>query len=89
MSNRMQVFLVGVVCFLLGCLVTQQLPFARAQEKAKDAKVMHGFSIPVRKSTDADFTNAKKFGVDVYRDENNGNLIYISETGDIAVVPGK
>jgi hypothetical protein len=29
------------------------------------------------------------YGVEVYRDENNGNLIWISETGSLAVVPGK
>ena len=31
----------------------------------------------------------KKFGIEVFRDENNGNWIYICENGSIAVVPGK
>ena len=31
----------------------------------------------------------KTFGLEVFRDENNGNWIYICETGSIAVVPGK
>ena len=33
------------------------------------------------------FRSTKKFGVEVFRDENNGNLIYLSETGDLAVLP--
>ncbi len=89
MSKRTQVFLVGLVCFLLGCLVTQQLPFVRAQD-AKPPKWQHGLEFRVRKAGEADFTkDTKKFGIEVFRDENNGNLVYISETGSVAVVPGK
>ena len=40
-----------------------------------------------RKADEPDFNkDTKKFGVEVFADENNGNLIYVSETGDIAVV---
>jgi hypothetical protein len=28
-------------------------------------------------------------GAEVHRDENNGNLVYMSETGSIAVAAGK
>jgi hypothetical protein len=91
MSKRVQVFLVGVVCFLLGCLVTQQLSFVRGQ--AQDTKApqwQHGLEFRVRKAGEADFKpDTKKFGIEVFKDMNNGNLVYISETGDIAVVPGK
>jgi hypothetical protein len=89
MSKRVQVFLVGAVCFLMGCLVTQQLPFVHAQE-TKTPKWVHGMEVRVRKAGEADFTPAtKKYSIEVFRDENNGNLVYISETGDIAVVAGK
>ena len=90
MSKRVQVFLVGVVCFLMGCLVTQQLPFVHAQDAAKKPVWLHGLMTRVRKGDEADFTkDTKKVGIEVFKDENNGNLIYVSETGDIAVVPGK
>jgi hypothetical protein len=40
-----------------------------------------------RKGDEPDFTkDTKRYGVEVFVDENNGNLIYISETGDISVV---
>ena len=41
-----------------------------------------------RKATQADFKGAKRYGLEVFRDENNGNLIYVCETGALAVVPG-
>ena len=89
MSKRVQVFLVGAVCFLMGCLVTQQLPFVRAQDVKKPAW-LHGMKIRVRKADEADWSkDTKGYGIEVFKDENNGNLIYISETGSIAVVPGK
>jgi RNA polymerase sigma factor (sigma-70 family) len=47
---------------------------------------LNGFTLEVRKAGAA---RAEKFGVEAYRDENNGNLIYVSETGSLAVVPGK
>jgi len=89
MSKRVQIGLIGLVCFLLGCLVTSQLPLVRAQEAPKEPKFLHGLDLKVRKGGNTDFDKAAKFGVEVFRDENNGNLVYISETGSIAVVPGK
>ncbi|HEV3262126.1 MAG TPA: hypothetical protein VG013_35065 [Gemmataceae bacterium] len=90
MSKRVQIALIGLVCFLLGCLVTQQLPLVRAQDAAKGPKFLHGLDLKVRKGGESDFTDkTPKIGVEVFRDENNGNLIYISESGSIAVVPGK
>jgi hypothetical protein len=89
MSNRMQLILVGLVCFLLGCLVMPHLPFAQAQD-AKAPKWLHGLEFRVRKAGQPDFNkDTPKFGIEVFRDENNGNTVYISETGSIAVVPGK
>lgn len=92
MSKRVQIFLVGAVCFLMGCLVTQQLPFVHAQAAAdvKPPKWQHGLEFRVRKAGELDFTkDTKRYGIEVFKDENNGNLVYISETGDIAVLPGK
>lgn len=57
--------------------------------KAKEPTWQHAMDLRVRKAGEGDFTDmTKKYGVEVFRDENNGNLIYICETGAIAVVPG-
>jgi hypothetical protein len=91
MSKRMLVAFVGTVCFLLGLLLAPHLPFGHAQEsKVKAPLWLHGMNLKSRTSKEDDFNkDTKKYGIEVFRDENNGNLIYISETGSIAVVPGK
>ena len=51
---------------------------------------LHGFNVKSRKSSEYDFNkDTKKYGIEVYKDEENGNLIYVSETGSISVVPSK
>jgi hypothetical protein len=90
MSKHVQFVLVGLVCFLLGCLVAQQLPNLQAQnDKGKKPKWTHALDLKCRKGGQEDFDKATTFGIEVFRDENNNNLIYISETGSIAVVPAK
>ena len=90
MSKRLLLPLVGMICLLLGVLVSPHLPLARAQDKAKNPVWLHGVNLKARNAREDDFgKDTRKFGIEVYRDENNGNLIYISETGSIAVVPGK
>jgi len=91
MSQRTKIGLTGLLCFLLGALVAG-IPLVQAYQdtkpKAPDWK--HGMELRVRKAGEPDFNkDTKKYGLEVFRDENNGNLIYISETGSIAVVPGK
>jgi hypothetical protein len=85
--------LTAAVVFLAGALVGQQLPALQAQGGAgglKDAKWSHAFNLQVRTGGERTFTkDTKKIGIEVFRDENNGNLIYISESGSIAVVPGR
>jgi hypothetical protein len=50
---------------------------------------LHGLDLVIRKQDEATFTNdTRRFGVEVFRDEQNGNIIYICESGAIAVVPG-
>lgn len=49
---------------------------------------LHGLDLQCRKHDEKDFTKTtRKFGIEVFRDEANGNLIYICETGDLAVLP--
>jgi hypothetical protein len=81
--------LIGLVCFLLGALVSHHVPFVQAQE-TKGPKWLHGLDLRARKGGEKDFTkDTRTYGIEVFRDENTGNLVYISETGSIAVVPAK
>jgi hypothetical protein len=49
-----------------------------------------GWAFAVRTGGEATFTDkTKKIGVELVKDNVNGNFIYISETGSIAVVPAK
>jgi hypothetical protein len=90
MSKLWQLALVGGLCFVLGA-VAVSLPNVRAQGgAAKAPEWKHGMELRVRKAGEPDFNkDTKKYGIEVFKDENNGNLVYISETGSIAVVPGK
>jgi hypothetical protein len=90
MSTRIQLLLVALIAFLLGGLLAQNLPLARAQNKPeiKSPVWQHGMNVKCRSAKEETFVEARKVGIEVYRDENNGNLIYISETGSIAVVQG-
>jgi hypothetical protein len=72
---------------------TGSLAIARAGSYAggsstKAPKRLHGLSLRVRRAGEADFTkDTRRFGVEVYRDENTGHLLYVSETGAIALYP--
>lgn len=57
--------------------------------KAKDPKFSHGMEVGVRKADEATFSDkTKKVSIEVYKDENNGTTVYISDSGEIAVVGG-
>ncbi len=91
MSTRLQLLSVALIALLVGALLAPNLPFARSQPEAevKGPKWLYGMSIKSRPSDVPRFQDpgVKKYGVEVFKDENNGNLIYITETGSIAVVP--
>jgi len=50
-------------------------------------KWVHSVDLSVRKGGVREWKDAAKFGVEVYRDGNTGNLIFISNTGSIAITP--
>jgi hypothetical protein len=89
MSKRTWFGMMGLVCFLLGLLVGQQGPYVYAQAKSKGWSWKYDFDLKARQGGNGDWDKARKFGVEVYVDDNTNNLIYLSETGSIAVVPGK
>lgn len=50
---------------------------------------LHGLDLACRKHNEPNFTkDTRKFGVEIFRDENNGNLIFLAETGCLAVTSG-
>jgi hypothetical protein len=56
--------------------------------KGKDPVLLHGLDLSCRKSTEPSFEpGTRKFALEVYRDENNGNLVYLCESGSLAVLP--
>ena len=86
MNKRLAVLVVGLCAFLAGAFVTTQMPQVFGQE-AKGPKWSHALELRVRKAGEADFTkDTKKWSIEVFKDENNGNWIYITESGSIAVV---
>ena len=96
MTKRTTTWAVGVVAFLIGGVAAQFLPpvYGEGAEvqgaQVKGPKWQYGLSVRVRQGAENDFTkDTKRFGLEVYRDENTNNLIYMSETGSIAVVPAK
>ncbi len=60
---------------------------AKAAGGDKRPKWLHSVDLSVRKGGVMDWKDAAKFGIEVYRDGTTGNLIYISDTGAIAVLP--
>src|SRR5205823_5363599 len=50
-------------------------------------KWVHSFDLNCRKGGVKDWKDAAKFGIEVYRDTGTGNLVYVCETGAIAVLP--
>lgn len=63
---------------------------AKAPEEGKVAapKSLYGLVVRVRKADEANFTEkTKKIGIEVYKDENSGQLVFLSESGSLAVVP--
>jgi len=93
MSARVKNLLIGAVCFVAGALALATISTMNAQPPAGESKTpkwLHAMNLKARKHTEGNFDDkTTKFGIECFRDENNGNLIYISETGSIAVVPGK
>jgi hypothetical protein len=91
MTMRKKTWSVAAVAFLFGALAVQLFPAVYGQPgQPKGPKWLHGLSVRVRRADEADFTkDTKRVGVEVFRDENNGNLIYVTEAGSIAVVKEK
>ena len=58
-----------------------------AVEAGKAVTWKAAFNLKARKGGEKDFDKAKKYGVEVFRDNRTGNLLFASEAGAIAVLP--
>lgn len=86
MSKRF-CYLLACAAFVGGFLISDVGRSYLFAQEDKKPKWSHGLMLRVRKADEPDFNkDTKKIGVEVFVDENNGNLIYISESGDISVV---
>ena len=55
--------------------------------EARGVTWQSAIALKARKGGDKTFDTAKKYGIEVFHDNRTGNLIFISETGSIAVLP--
>src|SRR3954452_14510386 len=61
---------------------------ARQEGKVKKPDWKHAVAVKVRKAGEDKFDAAKKVGIEIYGDPNSNNLLFLSETGSVAVRPG-
>ena len=58
--------------------------------KRRDPSWQHGLDLKCRRFGEAEFSDKTQvFGVEVFRDENTGSTLYISQVGAISALPGK
>jgi len=61
---------------------------AKAGKAVKPPEHKNAMELRVRKAGEPDFNEkTKKVGIEVFLDANNSNIVYLSETGSIAVLP--
>src|SRR5438034_886858 len=87
MSQRVRFLLNGLTILLL-IAWGMTMPFALAGA-VKDPNWLHDLDLKCRKSTEPEFTkDTRVFGIEVFRDPNNGNGLYLSEVGALVALPG-
>lgn len=59
---------------------------ATVQPDARGVTWKGAMALRARKAGEKEFEKAKKYGIEVFEDNRTGNLIFISETGSIAVL---
>ncbi|OWK43697.1 hypothetical protein [Fimbriiglobus ruber] len=68
-----------------GSIATVPVPMTDLKSN-KGVKWTHAMTLKARPSGVKEFAKAAKFGVEVFQDNNSGYLVFISETGAIAVL---
>jgi hypothetical protein len=76
-------------CLLLGTLESLPVAPAQGQPKPKSPEWAFAFDLSCRKLGEREFTkDTMKFGVEVFRDPNNGLGIYLDQAGSLSAVNG-
>lgn len=76
------------VCETASIATSPAPPTAPEAKSVKAPKALYGLTMRCRKASENDFgPDTRTFSVEVFRDENTGGLLYISETGAIATAP--
>jgi len=63
------------------------VPAGKIDQGATGVTWKSGMALRARKVGEPEFSKARRFSVEVFEDNRTGNLIFISETGSIAVLP--
>jgi uncharacterized protein (TIGR03066 family) len=82
----------GVLFYITdaGFVATAPKPAGPLPEKAPDGKAVEWVSamtLKARPPGKADFKDATRYGIEVYRDRRTGYQVFLCETGSIAVLP--
>ena len=72
-----------------GAIAIAKAPAAApAPDNIKPPTALYGLDLRIRKAGEANYSESTKtLGVEVFRDENTGGLLYLSQTGSLAAVP--
>lgn len=70
---------------------TGSIAAAPPVEIKKDDKLtwMHAMVLKARAGGESDFSKAKRYGIEVFMDKHTGHVLFVTETGAIAVLPQK
>lgn len=78
----------GVLFYLTEAGYIAAAPFTgKFVDGAKSVTWKSAMALRARKGGEKEFDKAKKYGIEVFEDNRTGNLIFLSETGAIAVLP--
>ena len=81
MKKKAGMIAVAVASFIVGVAAVGFLPRVYPQDnEVKKPKWQYGLSLMVRKADEPNFGKDTKIGIEMFKDENNGNIIYVSET---------
>src|SRR5262249_12203350 len=58
-----------------------------AEFKTTNPTWLYGLNLKARKAGMADFDKARAFGIEVFKEENTGGLVFITETAALTFLP--
>ncbi len=79
----------GTLIYISEAGSIQAVPAPAEIKTAQKLSWTHAFALKARAGGESDFAKAKKYGVEVFIDRHTGYVVYVSETGAIAVLPKK